>query len=148
MLRRLSSFGLSALAGSCQNTREAATNLATVLTRQTEEGRRPDSSRQHELGQFLTPNPVADFMASLFDTLWRELHLLDARRGCRLAPSYHIRLMAHGSLAIQRTRFDDRAGSDSGALVSADLISNLAAKSFLMTKVQSSCRKEYQIAPK
>ena len=25
-----------------------------------------DLDKQHELGQFLTPNPVADFMASLF----------------------------------------------------------------------------------
>ncbi|MBI4327990.1 MAG: hypothetical protein HY674_22395, partial [Chloroflexi bacterium] len=26
-----------------------------------------DLDKQHELGQFLTPNPVAEFMASLFE---------------------------------------------------------------------------------
>ena len=37
--------------------------------------------RRHELGQFLTPPPVANFMASLFETRWRELDLLDAGAG-------------------------------------------------------------------
>ncbi|MEO8427077.1 MAG: Eco57I restriction-modification methylase domain-containing protein [Verrucomicrobiota bacterium] len=37
--------------------------------------------RRHELGQFLTPNPVADFMSSLFEARWEELHLLDAGAG-------------------------------------------------------------------
>ena len=37
--------------------------------------------RRHELGQFLTPHPVADFMASLFETHWPELDLLDAGAG-------------------------------------------------------------------
>lgn len=34
-----------------------------------------------ELGQFLTPAPVADFMASLFQSRWRSLSLLDAGAG-------------------------------------------------------------------
>ena len=37
--------------------------------------------RRHELGQFLTPHSVADFMASLFETRWPELDLLDAGAG-------------------------------------------------------------------
>ena len=45
---------------------------ATVLPRQ---------DRQHALGQFLTPEPVADFMASLFESRWQEWNLLDAGAG-------------------------------------------------------------------
>ena len=37
--------------------------------------------RRHELGQFFTPQPVANFMASLFETHWQELDLLDAGAG-------------------------------------------------------------------
>lgn len=37
--------------------------------------------RRHELGQFLTPHPVADFMASFFEPHWQELDLLDAGAG-------------------------------------------------------------------
>jgi hypothetical protein len=33
-----------------------------------------DLDQQHELGQFLTPNPVAEFMASLFEIPRSELH--------------------------------------------------------------------------
>ena len=42
----------------------------------------PDGlDKQHELGQFLTPNPVAEFMASLFEIHRSEVHLLDAGAG-------------------------------------------------------------------
>lgn len=37
--------------------------------------------KRHELGQFLTPEPVAEFMASLFSARWRKLNLLDAGAG-------------------------------------------------------------------
>jgi adenine-specific DNA-methyltransferase len=37
--------------------------------------------RQHELGQFLTPNPVAEFMASLVEIHRSEVRLLDAGAG-------------------------------------------------------------------
>jgi len=37
--------------------------------------------RQGELGQFFTPSPVADFMASMFDPLPRNVRLLDAGAG-------------------------------------------------------------------
>jgi adenine-specific DNA-methyltransferase len=40
-----------------------------------------DQDRRHELGQFFTPHPVADFMASLFESHWQELDLLDAGAG-------------------------------------------------------------------
>jgi adenine-specific DNA-methyltransferase len=56
----------------------------TVATRHSEDERTfvaPSQDRRHELGQFLTPRPVADFMASLFDTHWQELELLDAGAG-------------------------------------------------------------------
>lgn len=37
--------------------------------------------RKSALGQFLTPEPVAELMASLFDARWNELQLLDAGAG-------------------------------------------------------------------
>lgn len=40
-----------------------------------------DLDKQHELGQFLTPNPVAEFMASLFEIHRSEVHLLHAGAG-------------------------------------------------------------------
>lgn len=40
-----------------------------------------DRQRKAALGQFLTPEPVADLMASLFDARWKELELLDAGAG-------------------------------------------------------------------
>jgi len=40
-----------------------------------------DLDKQHELGQFLTPQPVAEFMASLFEIHRNEVHLLDAGAG-------------------------------------------------------------------
>jgi hypothetical protein len=39
----------------------------------------PFSRTQHELGQFLTPRHVADFMATLFSVASPEVQLLDAR---------------------------------------------------------------------
>lgn len=40
-----------------------------------------DLDRRHELGQFLTPHPVAEFMASLFEVHRGEVRLLDAGAG-------------------------------------------------------------------
>ena len=40
-----------------------------------------DLDKQHELGQFLTPNPVAEFMASLFEIHRSEVRMLDAGAG-------------------------------------------------------------------
>ncbi len=56
----------------------------TVAAKQLEHERAfvaPDENRRHELGQFLTPHPVADFMASLFEARWQEENLLDAGGG-------------------------------------------------------------------
>lgn len=40
-----------------------------------------DLDQQHELGQFLTPNPIAEFMASQFEIPRSEVYLLDAGAG-------------------------------------------------------------------
>lgn len=40
-----------------------------------------DLDKQHELGQFLTPNTVAEFMASLFEIHRSEVRMLDAGAG-------------------------------------------------------------------
>lgn len=41
----------------------------------------PDEVRRHALGQFLTPDSVADFMASLFGSPWPDWNVLDAGAG-------------------------------------------------------------------
>lgn len=51
-----------------------------------------DADRRRELGQFLTPDPVAKFMASLFRTHDRDVHLLDAGAG---AGALSIALVRH-----------------------------------------------------
>ncbi len=56
----------------------------TIAMKQLEDERTfatPGQDRRHELGQFLTPHPVADFMASLFEARMQELDLLDAGAG-------------------------------------------------------------------
>ena len=40
-----------------------------------------DAPTRHELGQFITPKHVADFMASLFSIEDPEIRLLDAGAG-------------------------------------------------------------------
>src|SRR5438128_2740429 len=40
-----------------------------------------DAERKQALGQFLTPEPLASFMASLFEALPAEIRLLDAGAG-------------------------------------------------------------------
>lgn len=63
-------------------------HLATVTSFPVEpvslsDAKAPQLHRQRKtaLGQFLTPGPVAEFMASLFDAQWNELELLDAGAG-------------------------------------------------------------------
>ncbi len=51
--------------------------------------------RQHELGQFLTPNPVADFMASLFEIPRSEVHLLDAGAGAGALSTALVSRLCH-----------------------------------------------------
>jgi len=55
-----------------------------VATRESEDEQAfvtPRQERRHELGQFITPHLVANFMASLFEARWQELDLLDAGAG-------------------------------------------------------------------
>ena len=55
-----------------------------MTLRSTEEAAQHSASaeaRQHELGQFFTAAPIADFMASWFNVPFREIHLLDAGAG-------------------------------------------------------------------
>jgi hypothetical protein len=40
-----------------------------------------EHQRKSELGQFLTPQPIANFMAGLFESRPSEVHLLDAGAG-------------------------------------------------------------------
>lgn len=40
-----------------------------------------DLDQQHELGQFLTPHPVAEFLASLFEIPRSEVRMLAAGAG-------------------------------------------------------------------
>ena len=63
------------------------TSLTTRISEATEQ-RSDEATRsnavprtQHELGQFLTPKHVADFMASLFSIETPEIQLLDAGAG-------------------------------------------------------------------
>lgn len=53
--------------------------------------------KQHELGQFLTPNPVAEFMASLFEIHRSEVHLLDAGAGAGALSAALVRRLCHES---------------------------------------------------
>ena len=54
-----------------------------------------DLDKQHELGQFLTPNPVAEFMASLYEIRRSEVHLLDAGAGAGALSSTLVGRMCH-----------------------------------------------------
>lgn len=58
-------------------------NKVNVVAHQREEEFEvlPREARRHELGQFFTPPPVAEFMASIFETRWHNLDLLDAGAG-------------------------------------------------------------------
>ena len=54
-----------------------------------------DLDKQHELGQFLTPNPVANFMSSLFEIHRSEVHLLDAGAGAGALSAALIKRLCH-----------------------------------------------------
>jgi adenine-specific DNA-methyltransferase len=55
-----------------------------------------DAKRRKDLGQFLTPPPVADFMASLFSGRWREVNLLDAGAGAGALSSALVNRLCSG----------------------------------------------------
>ena len=60
---------------------EPIMTTATGLLNHSAKSVTPGQDRQRELGQFLTPPSVADFMTSLFEARWKELDLLDAGAG-------------------------------------------------------------------
>ena len=65
--------------------------------------------RQGELGQFLTPPPVADFMASLFGSLPGSIRLLDAGAGAgALTAAWVARVCRQqdGVRAVQATLYE------------------------------------------
>lgn len=65
--------------------------------------------RQGELGQFLTPAPVADFMASIFGPLPEVVRLLDAGAGAGALTKAFVEKVcarAEGSRAIEATLFE------------------------------------------
>ena len=63
--------------------------------------------RQGEIGQFLTPAPVADFMASMFGPLPDVVRLLDAGAGA-LTAAFVSRICEtkSGVRAIEATLFE------------------------------------------
>jgi adenine-specific DNA-methyltransferase len=68
-----------------------------------------DELKRQELGQFLTPRPVADFMASLFVANWRELNLLDAGAGAGALSAALVRRVCserHKPLRISITAYE------------------------------------------
>jgi adenine-specific DNA-methyltransferase len=54
-----------------------------------------DLDKQHELGQFLTPNLVSEFMASLFEIHRSEVYLLDAGAGAGALSAALVRRLCH-----------------------------------------------------
>lgn len=56
---------------------------------------RDELDKQHELGQFLTPDSVAEFMASLFEVHRSEVHLLDAGAGAGALSAAMVGRLCH-----------------------------------------------------
>jgi adenine-specific DNA-methyltransferase len=66
-------------------------------------------TRQDELGQFLTPEPIANFMASMFEPLPKVVRLLDAGAGAgSLTSAFMARLcdLNHGVQAVEATLYE------------------------------------------
>ena len=55
-----------------------------------------EGQRKSELGQFLSPPPIADFMAGLFESRPSEVHLLDAGAGAGALTSASVRRLCTG----------------------------------------------------
>lgn len=70
---------------------------------------REGRERQEALGQFLTPSPVADFMASLFDGLPPAIRLIDAGAGAGALTAALVRracLPGSGVTSIHATAYE------------------------------------------
>src|SRR5436853_69843 len=87
----------------------------TSQTTEHSERRRTDANAptRHELGQFITPKHVADFMASLFSIDESEIRLLDAGAGTGALTSAFVGRLVNGAREpkrIQATAYeiDDR----------------------------------------
>lgn len=82
-------------------------------------------AQRHELGQFLTPDPVADFMGSLFRSRSRTIPLLDAGAGNGALTSAFVRRLcqqpsANTAPLIYPSHFNGGSASDaSGGRVSS-----------------------------
>ncbi len=94
----------------------------------TEEGNKqstntPAKDRQRELGQFLTPLPVADFMASLFEACGSEVKLLDAGAGTGTLSKALIKRLCHQKIkpkSISLTAYEIDASLIDGLYRSID----------------------------
>lgn len=79
-------------------------DTTTVATRES-----PARKRQGELGQFLTPAPIAGFMASLFGPLPQSVRLLDAGAGAGALTSAFISRLCdrnHGVRTVEATLYE------------------------------------------
>ena len=96
----------------------ARTHMHTPVTSQTTEHSerwRTDAGAptRHELGQFITPKHVADFMASVFSIEDSEIRLLDAGAGAGALTSAFVRRFINESckprrIAVTAYEIDDR----------------------------------------
>jgi adenine-specific DNA-methyltransferase len=75
-------------------TNTSNTTSATLLTRR-EESVMDQRERRAALGQFLTPIPVADLMASLFKAQFRDIKLLDAGAGAGALTAAFVRRLCN-----------------------------------------------------
>lgn len=69
----------------------------------------PQVRQQRELGQFLTPEPIAEFMASMFEPLPKTLRLLDAGAGAGALTSALVRRLCDelgGTKVIRATLYE------------------------------------------
>ena len=63
---------------------------------------RPERERKAELGQFLTPAPVAEFMAGLFESAPQAIDLLDAGAGAGALAAALVRRLCLGKVKPER----------------------------------------------
>jgi adenine-specific DNA-methyltransferase len=95
----------------------AHAQMHTPVTSQTEHSERwrtdADAPTRHELGQFITPKHVADFMASVFSIEDSDIRLLDAGAGAGALTSAFVRRFINESrkpsrISVTAYEIDDR----------------------------------------